>query len=50
MVEHDTPPPKPAKLPTTAARQGVTVGRMRYILAISTVLAVLAMAVAYALS
>jgi hypothetical protein len=36
------------ELSETQARQGVTLGRMRYVLAVSTLLAVLAMAVTIA--
>lgn len=38
---------KPATLSPRDARQGVMVGRMRYVVAISTVLAVVALALVY---
>lgn len=38
------------ELSETQARQGVTLGRMRYVLAISTVLAILAMVLSVALA
>ena len=48
--EPTTPPiaPKPAAvLSTTDARQGETTGRIRFVLAVSTALAIVAMVVAY---
>jgi hypothetical protein len=48
MDDANNPREKPTTLSTTEARQGVTLGRMRYVLAISTILAVIALAVAYA--
>jgi hypothetical protein len=51
MQEEPTTPPNGAKpgavLSTTQARQAVTTGRVRYVLAISTVLAIIGMVVAY---
>jgi hypothetical protein len=40
---------KAATLSTTEARQGVTLGSMRYVLAISTALAVIALGVVFIL-
>jgi hypothetical protein len=40
-------PEHAAVLSTTEARQGVTPGRIRYVLAISTALAIIGMVVAY---
>ncbi len=48
--EPRTPPsaPEPAAvLSTNQARQGETTGRIRYVLAVSTALAIVAMVVAY---
>jgi hypothetical protein len=50
QTHSDPQPDKAAKLSTTEARQGVTLGRMRYVLLISTVLAVIALGVAYLLA
>lgn len=41
-------PAEPAKLSTTEARQGVAPGVVRYVLLISTALAIIAMVLAYA--
>jgi hypothetical protein len=51
MENHRTDPQSlprdAATLSTTEARQAITTGRVRYILAVSTVLAIVAMVVAY---
>jgi hypothetical protein len=47
FTTHPTSPQPAAVLSTTEARQGVTPGRLRYVLAWSMALAVIGMVVAY---
>jgi len=54
MAELDPPNPEnsaaaPENSPVTRIRQGVTTGRMRYVLTISIALAIVAMTIAYAI-
>lgn len=49
MSRSDSQTDKGAKLSTTEARQGVTLGSMRYVLVISIVLAIVGLGVAYIL-